>query len=359
MFKIFLALILINFFSSAAVAQDAGPVNYFLHGTVVTGICGDNESIWISTNGQGIFMLDKKNNKFFNYSTSNGNLQHDFFYCIASNNRFAWAGSTDGLFIFDKRRNKWTKRKFGKGGQLSNWIRSLAYDKFEDVLWIGRFKYLTKFDIKNRRFYDYDLTVNQDEKTNTIKNIAVDGDSVVWFGTEAGLHKYYKSKDLSGPGATKFYNNRSNYFNGDGDAVSISSILIEQDFVWIGTDEFVTYEKPNYNIGGLYKFNRENEWIRFGSSDGLPGNGIYATEMTGNYIWVSLYKFNKDRKEGYGRGLALINRLNNRVKILNDENLPETIYTLYFDGEILWLGSDRGLYSISFANSLSVWNERK
>ena len=184
----------------------------------------------------------------------------------------------------------------------------------------------------------------------------VDGDSLVWFGTEAGLHKYDKSKKMNSKNAIKFYSNQKNHFNGDGDAVSISAILTEQNYLWIGTDEFITPKKPNYNIGGLYKFNRRNKWARYNNTDGFPGNGIYALEITGNYIWISLYQFSKNSKEEYGRGLALINRLNGKVTLLSEERLPRTIFALYFDGEKMWLGSDEGLYSINFINSLSEWN---
>ncbi len=332
-------------------AQDNLEITEFLKGTTVYDICSFEDEIWVATNGNGIFKYSTKTKKWQNFSTANKEVTLDFFHCIEANNKFVWAGSTDGLYIYDRRRKKFTKRKFGKGGQLSNWIRSLKYDKYEDILWIGRFKYLTKLDLKKRRFTDYDLTTDNDEKTNTIKTIAADGDSLMWFGTEAGLHKYDKSRDLDSPGTIALYDNRLNYFNGEGDEVSISAIVFEQNNMWIGLDEFITKYNPDYNLGGLFNYNRQNEWIRFDSQKGLRGNGIYDIELVGNYIWVASYQFSQNTKDQYGRGLALINRITEEVSVLTNEKLPDTVFSLHFDGKQMWIGAKDGLYMIDLQNA--------
>ena len=105
-------------------------------------ITSDGSSIWFATNGSGIYKYTPKANEWKQYSSSQGNLQNDLFYCIAANKDYVWAGSADGLFMLDKKTGNWSKRKFGLGGQLANWIRALAYDKYKNALWIGRFKYL-------------------------------------------------------------------------------------------------------------------------------------------------------------------------------------------------------------------------
>jgi len=329
-------------------------VNY-LPGVKVFDISGDAKSIWVASNGNGIFRFDKKNGKWKNYSSDDNSLNYDFFYCIDTDDSYVYAGSTDGLFILDKKRERWSKRKFGQGGQLSNWIRAVKYDKVDDVVWIGRFKYLSRLDIKKRRFNDYDLTVDGNKKTNTIKAIAVDGDSLVWFGTEGGMHKYDKSRNIDDSSAVIFYDNKLNYFHGEGETISISALLFEQNNLWIGLEEFITETRPEFNLGGLYKFNRRNDWIKFDVTNGLPGNGIYDIERTGNYIWVSCYQFGERTKEFYGRGLAVINSLEEKVIHINDDKIPATVYTIYYDGKNLWLGSDNGVYVIDLTNTLAKW----
>lgn len=332
-------------------AQNLEKITIHLDNISVNDICSDGYNIWVASNGNGIFKYSLKNKKWENFSTANGSLSLDFFYSVDAGEEAVWAGSTDGLFILDKKQNRWTKRKFGKGGQLGNWIRSIKYDPKDEVVWIGRFMYLTKYEIRERRFTDYDLTIKGDEKTNTIKVIEVDGDSLVWFGTENGLHKYDKSRDLGEPGTVKFYNNRLNYFVGSGDAVSISTLLLERNNVWIGTDEFKSKTNPNYNTGGLYAYDRRNDWYRFDMNQGLRGNGIFDIERTGNFIWVSLYQFSMENNEVYGRGLAIINRLTQEVNVIEDKNLPATVYCIHFDGSYIWLGSNDGIYQIDLTNS--------
>lgn len=320
-------------------------------------LCSDGQSVWIATNVSGVYRYDIKSKKITNYNSANSDLKQDAIYCLASNDDFIWAGSADGLFVLDKKTDKWTKRKFGKGGALGNWIRSLAFDKYENVVWIGRFMFLTKYNLRTRQFEDFDLTKQGNTKTNNIKKVIVDGDSLVWFGSEAGLHKYNKKKNLFDPGAILFYDSKFNYFNGEGDQVSITSLLFEQKNIWIGLDEFITPDMPQFNIGGLYKFDRKNEWKRFDVSTGLSGNGIYCLAKTGNYIWAGLYQFGQSSKENYGRGLALINRTNNQVKVLNEAGIPSNVYCMYFDGNTMWLGTNNGIVKIPVTNKLATMNK--
>lgn len=333
-------------------------IGEYLPGTEVLDIAGDGTNIWFATNGKGLFKYSVLQDEWTNYNSENG-LQNDFIYCVTANSRYVWAGSIDGLFIFDQRTKRWFKRKFSKGGQLSNWIRSIDYDKKQNVVWIGRFMYLTKFDINSRRFTDYDLTINKDQKTNTIKTIALDADSLVWFGTEDGLHKYNKFLDMSEPGALKYYDNRLNYFQGEGERVSVADLLFEREFIWIGLDEFVTEEQPDYNVGGLFRYDRRNEWRRYDKINGLDGNGIYSLARTGNYIWVSLYEFSMNNKTEYGRGVAILNRLTNEITMLNDDRIPNKVYSLYFDGTHMWLGSSEGVVRINLVNQFAQWGDFK
>lgn len=351
-YAVFFLFISLNLFGQ----DNESKIEKIISGIEVNDISGDEENIWFATNGKGIYKYDLKTNNLSNYSTLLDNLQMDFFYCLTSNKDYVWAGSTDGLFILDKKRDRWSKRKFGKGGQLSNWIRSVEYDPYDNSVWIGRFMYLTKFDMKDKRFYDYDLTQNQNMKTNTIKTVKVDGDSLVWFGTEAGLHKYDKSRSIDYDEALKFYDNSFNYFYGEGESVSISAVLVEQNNLWIGLDEFITADNPEYNLGGLYKFNRKNEWTKFDDKTGLSGNGIFCLERTGKYIWAGIYQFGKNTKDIYGRGLAIINSITNEVKEIRNEILPYTILSLYFDGKNMWVGTDSGAFRIELTNDLTNLN---
>lgn len=341
--------ILLSILLSTINFAQSDTVEVFLEGKKITSIKNDGVDIWVATEGNGIYKYIKWKNKWINFSSDNNTLKQNFFYCIEVGPRYIWAGSADGLYTYDKKRNKWTKKRFTLGGQFGNWIRSLKFDKSDNKLWIGRFKYLSQFDLITKKYSDFDLTVKNDEKTNSVLDINIDGDSVIWIGVEAGLHKYDKnSSDFS----TKFYNSKNNNFLNEGDQVSVSNILFEQKNIWFGTDEFVTKQNPEFNLGGLFRFDRKINWIRFGEYAKLEGSGIFALELTGNYIWSSVYKFEPKSKTIIGKGLNLINRKTLEIRKVENNLIPDTIYSLHFDGENLWLGTKDGLRKIKLTNGL-------
>ena len=118
-------------------------IEVFLQGKKVTDIKNDGVDIWVTTEGDGIYKYVKWKNEWINFSSTNNKIKQDFFYCIEIGPRYVWAGSADGLYTYDKKRGRWNRKSFSLGGQFGNWIRSLKYDKTENTLWIGRFRYLT------------------------------------------------------------------------------------------------------------------------------------------------------------------------------------------------------------------------
>jgi ligand-binding sensor domain-containing protein len=345
---ILICLALTILFFSKSYSQSES-IDTYLEGMKITAIKNDGVDIWVTTEGNGIYKYIKWKNKWINFSTENNTLKQNFFYCLEVGTRYIWAGSPDGLYTYDKKRNRWTKKRFSLGGQFGNWIRSLKFDKEENKLWIGRFKYLSQFDLISKKYSDFDLTVNNNDKTNSVLDINIDGDSVIWIGVEAGLHKYVKSNPNF---ETTYFDSKNNYFLNEGDQVSVSSILFEQDNIWFGTDEFVTMQNPKFNLGGLFRFDRKINWIRFGEFANLNGSGIFSLELTGNYIWSASYKFEPKTKSVVGKGLNLINRKTLQSKRIESNFIPETIYTLHFDGESLWIGTNDGIRKIMLKNDL-------
>ncbi len=335
----------------------------FLDGANVTGITGRGNNIWVATYGHGIYSYSEETGEWKNYSVENTKtLENNFFYCIAASKNYVWAGSADGLYILDVRRNLWRRRKFALGGQMGNWIRALAYDSTRNVLWIGRFENLTRLDVRTQRYTDHMLMQNRDQKSNNFKCIKFDGDSLVWFGTESGVFKYNEKRNVDNPNAWLYINNKNSGFKDEGDAVSISDMVFDKNEVWFGTDEFVSEEHPNFNIGGIYVYDRDRNWIRISMNDGLPANGIYCMERTGNSIWAGIYAFDKSQKKDYGKGLVIINRFSTSItKVdLNELNIQSAkVNTMFFDGSRMWLGTDDGLCKVVIENPLAVWPGKK
>ncbi len=319
-------------------------IEVFLEGIKITDIKNDGVDIWVTTEGNGIYRYAKWKNKWINYSKNNNKIKQNYFYCIEVGHRYIWAGSADGLYIYDKKRRRWNKKRFTRGGQFGNWIRALKFDKNENKLWIGRFKYLTQFDLITKKYKDFDLTIRKNEKTNSVKSISLDGDSLIWIGVESGLHKFSKTKSNS---YTKHYYSKNNYFPNEGEQISITNILCEQNNIWFGTDEFITNQNPDFNKGGLFRFDRNISWKKFSEHSKLSGSGIFSLELTGNYIWVSVYKFDSENKKAIGKGLNLINRKTLKSIEIKNSLIPDTIFSIHFDGDNIWLGTINGLRKIN------------
>ena len=334
----------------------------YLVGVSITGIAQYGNFIWISTYGHGIFKYSIIDDKWYNYSTKENNIENDFFYSIAASKNYIWAGAVDGIYTLDIRRDQWRKRKFALGGEMGNWIRSLCFDPEQNILWIGRFQNLTRLDVSRQRYIDRMLMQNNDAKTNTIKAIKLDGDSLIWFGTESGVFKYRKKMSMDERESWQFINNKDGGFLEQGEAVSITDMLFEPSAVWFGTDEFITVKDPNFNVGGIYIYNRKNKWERISTNEGLPADGIYCLARTGNKIWAGVYSFDKREKKDYGRGLVLIDR--NTLKVnpvdLNEIDISSSKITcLYFDGSNMWIGTDKGLSKVVIENPLARWTLKK
>lgn len=340
--------------SSISVAQIQSQI--FLEGARVTDIKQEGSLLWVATYGQGIYQYSLKDDKWINFSSKTAVLENDLFHCVAANKDFVWAGANEGLFIYSKKTKKWTKRKFAQGGEFGNWIRALSFDEKRNRLWIGRFRNITVLDVKSNKFTDYNRVINSDEKTNNFNTIAFDGDSVVWFGAESGVHKYNTRKKIEDQSAWNYYKNNGRNFNSDGKSVSVSEFIFTSKEVWFGTDEFITKEEPEYNIGGIYVWDRKLRWDRISKANGLGGNGIYCLARTGNYIWAGVYEFNKNDKSEYGKGLYLINRVTKKVIPVDLTELKITtsnILSLHFDGTNLWIGTTDGLVRLKVGNELA------
>ena len=330
----------------------------FLKGAAITDIDQEDGFLWVATYGQGIYRYSFDDGKWVNYSTKSGNIDNDLFYAVEVSKNFVWAASVEGLYTFTKKRERWDKRKFAQGGEFGNWIRSLRFDPEQNVLWIGRFRNITRFDLRSRRYNDINRIQGKDEKSNIIKSIELDGDSLIWFGTESGVHIYNKKKKYTDLNAWRYFSNKKKAFKEEGKTVSISNILFEGRNIWFGTDEFVTVGDPDFNLGGIYIFDRRINWDRIYKRDGLGGNGIYALCRIGNYIWAGVYEFDKQQKLEYGKGLYLINRVTQKVNPvdLNELNITSsTILSFHFDGTYLWIGTSEGLVKLKVENKLAEW----
>lgn len=348
--------LLIILFAGILQAQNKKPeVKELLAKAEITCFASEDGSIWFGTNGQGLYQYIYKTGELKSYTTATKTIDNDFITCVAVAKDYVWTGSSDGLFIFDRKKKQWKKRKFSAGGEYGNWIRALCYDKTRDELWIGRFRNLTLLSVDKQKFDDFDLTQSGDLKTNSITFLKrEEGTRFLWIGTESGLFKYEIERQPTLKTGLKYYSNKGNAFRGEGKYVSVTDMLFEKQKVWIATEEFITVDQPDFSTGGLFSFDRRASWIRYAKNTGLPANGISAVSLIGNYLWLGTFEFDKKRKARTGKGLVMMHRKNGTVIPVDPNMLSLSsllITVLYFDGTYLWIGTEKGLYRVTFASS--------
>lgn len=352
-----LILLLLPVFTTQTPAQ----VHLVVPDAHITGVVPEGQQIWFATYGAGIRAYSTKTDKWTVYSTKEKNVESDFFYCIAVSKEYVWAGASDGLYILNRKTNRWTKRKFAAGGEYGNWIRSLYYDESGSKLYIGRFINLSTYDLKSQRYEDFDLTQGGDSKTNNFTVIEQDGKNTLWFGTEAGVFQYDKTKKLQDKSSIRYLSNKGNGFRNEGTYVTLSGIIPDQRNLWFATEEYTTADNPTFNIGGLYKFNRRAGWEKYDKRTGFPGNGISAILKTGDIIWLGLYVFERNTKSKLGQGLYFLNRTTGKITRANPDELKLTanlITKLYFDSVNLWIGTEAGLWKVQLQNDFAIFPKK-
>ena len=153
----------------------------------------ENE-IWVGYIGQGIHIIDQKQNKFFkNYLNDNnnpGSLSSNIVNCIFKDkNGVLWIGTQNGLNRFNKKENSFTKF-FTTDGLSSNEIYGILEDD-NGNLWISTSFGLNKYNPQTNHFKPYyepdGLQSNQFRQNSYYK----DNNGFMYFGGINGFNYFH------------------------------------------------------------------------------------------------------------------------------------------------------------------------
>ncbi|GAB4286245.1 MAG: hypothetical protein Kow0068_11820 [Marinilabiliales bacterium] len=223
----------------------------------------DNSGIiWIGTFGQGLTYVNKNLNKFNLYRANSGNnnikLSSNVIWKITGDKKGNIYLATDnGINIIDKKRRKNTilmANETAPNTLKTNYIRSLCFD-YDSILWIGTFDRGVFTYNQNTKHYKPFMINNKNLINGIVWTIEKDIFGFVWIGTTTGLYRYNKNN-----GEIKTYLNKG---QGSISSNEIYNIITDRhNNLWICTnnglnrydydnDKFIVYRKDKNNDNSL------------------------------------------------------------------------------------------------------------
>jgi signal transduction histidine kinase/ligand-binding sensor domain-containing protein/CheY-like chemotaxis protein/AraC-like DNA-binding protein len=348
-----------------------------------------NQTVWVGTDGIGVFQYIENNNRFYNYSKDKKILNHNIVRGIVKDkNQNTWVGTRGGGINVINTNNKLNRIYNTNNGLTSNLILSLFKDREENI-WVGiDDEGIEMYSSKQQKFFHFpkDFVNTPKIKFGNVYAICEDVYGDIWLGTSGyGLvrlkikeqnnnyflakHRLYNKESVS---ENKLYSN-----------VVYSIIEEKPNIIWIGTrgggglyrmntfnNKFEIYRKgPKKNnsiisndVLSLFKTADDILWV--GTSDGLnrinlktkPYNYLAINEKNGlsnNTIHSILEDANKNIWVSTNNGLSKIdNRGNNARKFFKPDGLVNFEYT---DGAN-WYDSENNLIYFGGINGVDYFN---
>jgi signal transduction histidine kinase/ligand-binding sensor domain-containing protein/CheY-like chemotaxis protein len=167
-------------------------INKKLTSLILTTLTFDNdENLWVGTAGNGVYKVNIVNNNVVNYTIKSGGFgDNKASYLYEDKNGVIWCGSNgSGLFYFDNKDQQFVNLyERSKSLHISNrsYVTSILEDS-ENILWVGTMYGLYKLIRNQNGSFDYKLYWQDSEKLkfkgNSIYSIYEDVHFNLWFAT--------------------------------------------------------------------------------------------------------------------------------------------------------------------------------
>jgi ligand-binding sensor domain-containing protein/AraC-like DNA-binding protein len=244
-----------------------------------------HDRVWVATDGggsktskTGIYYFEKKDRIPHHTGTSIIGDEIRAYRLLFGRDGFLWIGTGNGLFKYhpDRKEVKHYPCKYNSdfNSPGGNNLISLCEDR-QGNIWMGAIHGgLTKFDVKNDKFYRF-MPDDHNPRSLSHKYVSAvlsDSNDELWVGTLDGLNKFNAAS-----GDFTVMNTQSNDSNALSSAV-INCLHEHDGLLWIGTKG-----------GGLNKYDLISKtFSTFQKKDGLPDNNIRAinNDDHGN-LWLS------------------------------------------------------------------------
>ena len=374
---------------------------YGLASNLITSLSwGDNGLLWIGYYDYGIDSYNINTKQFTHYNKYTcPEFKWNSVWCLEEINNKVFIGHNhNGLSVIDLLNNKvshFTAIENSENSLAGNNVLSLCADN-QGLLWCGTNKGLSLFNTTNNTFKTFNRTLgNSTLKKNIIRDLKISKDNLLYIGAEFTSVQISDLTDLTMNKSVFLKTRRLE--NSDNNSIlgnfTIRSIFIDQyKNIWIGTygggivvSPHKTYQIQNlayrlhdysqYSLSsptawGLEIDEHGYQWV------GTDGNGIdivsnnkvikristIANIKKPAVLCIKKDSFNNMWIGCYNDGLLYYNTHNNtsvKIKLSGSKNID--IRDLYLYKNILYIGSDSGLYAVNTLTKkqINYWDMSK
>ena len=302
--------------------------------------CGDNDDIWIATEGAGLIHYFTKTDKFEQFITNKNNLNS-----ISSNsvcrtylvNNKLWIVTTDaGIDIFDLKTRTFQNLKSRRGDKnsiSSNEVWFIFQDSKKE-LWFSSIHAIDRYIPSTNKFIQYKSKSTDSTGLLAGKALCINEDSEgnIWFGTSsAGLSMYNKKTN-------KF----SHWSESDGLPNNVVYGILEEPkgILWLSTNK------------GLSKFDiKRNKFTNYGVSYGLQSNEFnqfaYLKTKDHSLYFGGINGFNIFKPDQIEKDTSIIKTALTGFQVFNKEIPiipPSERYKIKKDDLTKIINNDKGRY---------------
>lgn len=237
----------------------------FSNSAVVKDILWERNSLWVATEGNGLFQLsfDEADTTILHISREDGLGSNTVNKLLLVDNRTLYIATLLGLAVYDLNEKVLLPFLPDEDIDLDINIQALCRTK-DDMLWLGTNAGLLRISLKNKE--DYNTYHDADwPRNDNINDMTADAAGNIWLATDEGLIRH---------------NNNSGtvYFTKQHGLLSniVHSVLEDREgSLWISQDD------------GLSQFKaKAASFLLYTKSDGLINDEVYSIVQYGDAYWV-------------------------------------------------------------------------